>query len=225
MTNGEYLGAGSSTTKLLLHLNGNSTDSSGNGNNGTDTSITYSQANGKFGMGAGFNGSSSFITVPNILDLRGPFTISCWAKFGANKEAGIVSKGLHSDSTMQWSIRTASVGANYTIRFGVDTNGTWGHEYDVDSTIRPNTTDWYYITAIHDMNNIKIYINGKLKGTLACNVQSLNSDGSIYIGSFFDTSSYFHNGSIDEVIIENIAWTPQQVAKYYAMAKGRFGII
>ena len=37
MSFGEYLGAGSSTTKLLLHLNGNSNDSSGNGNNGTVT--------------------------------------------------------------------------------------------------------------------------------------------------------------------------------------------
>ena len=41
MTLGEYIGAGSATTKLLLHLNGNSTDSSGNGNNGTDTDVLY----------------------------------------------------------------------------------------------------------------------------------------------------------------------------------------
>ena len=61
-TLGEYLGAGASTTKLLLHLNGKSTDSSGNGNNGTNSNITYSLANGKFGQGAGFNGSSNSIS-------------------------------------------------------------------------------------------------------------------------------------------------------------------
>ena len=48
MSLGEYIP--NSNTKLLLHLNGNSTDSSGNGNNGTDTNITYGLGYGKFGQ-------------------------------------------------------------------------------------------------------------------------------------------------------------------------------
>lgn len=63
MTLGEYLP--NSNTKLLLHLNGSSADSSGNNNNGTDTSITYSQANGKFGQGAGFDSTSDKILIAN----------------------------------------------------------------------------------------------------------------------------------------------------------------
>jgi len=40
--------------KGYWRLNGNSNDASGNGNNGTDTNITYSQANGVLNGGAGF---------------------------------------------------------------------------------------------------------------------------------------------------------------------------
>ena len=70
MSLGEYNGAGSGTTKLLAHLNGNSNDSSGNANNGSDTNITYSLANGKLGQGAGFNGSSSLIDYGNPASLQ-----------------------------------------------------------------------------------------------------------------------------------------------------------
>ena len=50
-------------------LDGNSNDSVGT-NNGTDTAITYSVANGKINQGAGYNGSTSKITISNTSVLR-----------------------------------------------------------------------------------------------------------------------------------------------------------
>lgn len=43
---------------------GNSNDSKGS-NNGTDTTVTYSTANGKYGQGAGYNGTSSKTRTAN----------------------------------------------------------------------------------------------------------------------------------------------------------------
>ncbi len=43
-------------------MEGNSNDSKGS-NNGTDSNITYSNANGRFGQGAAFNGTTSSILL------------------------------------------------------------------------------------------------------------------------------------------------------------------
>lgn len=62
----------------LYHLNGNSIDYSGNGQNGADTNISYAAAYGKFGQGAAFNGSSSKINIRAITTLTGNFFIAFW---------------------------------------------------------------------------------------------------------------------------------------------------
>ena len=66
MSAGEYLGAGSTTTKLLLHLNGNSNDSSGNGNNGTVYGATLTTDRfGNANSANSFNGTNNYIEIPN----------------------------------------------------------------------------------------------------------------------------------------------------------------
>lgn len=222
---GEFLGSGANITKGLWHLNGNANDSSGNNNNGLSTNITYSYNDGKFERGGRFNGSNSYITVPHISGLTGPLTISCWVKFMSNKEAGLVSKGLHANGDFQWSINTGSVNSNNEINFNLDTTGGWGPEYACHSNVKPLTNGkWYSIIATHNLNNLSIYIDGHLKRTIACSVNSIDGDGDIYIGAFYDTTSYSHYGSIDEVIIENYAWTAEQIKKYYTYGKGLFGL-
>jgi len=110
MSLGEYTGAGSGTTKLLLHLNGNNTDTSGNSNSSTDTAITYSQANGKFGQGAGFNGSSSIILITDNAALQGTgsHTIGLWVKFTAlpasDANVWLIMKGYDDGITGGWGV-------------------------------------------------------------------------------------------------------------------------
>ena len=84
MSFGEYLVAGSATTKLLLNMNGNSNDSSGNNNNGVDTGIYYSKEYGRFNEGARFNGSTSKIKGSSNLGINGGnITILTWVKFNS----------------------------------------------------------------------------------------------------------------------------------------------
>lgn len=60
-------------------LNGNSNDTSGNGNNGTDTDVTYSQNNAVSGLAGHFNGSTSKIDLPSLgIGGRNPFSLSSW---------------------------------------------------------------------------------------------------------------------------------------------------
>ncbi len=64
-------------------MEGNSNDSSGNGNNGTDTSMTYNLASGKFGQGASGDGTLGFFSANGLLTTLATSTtgtISFWAK-------------------------------------------------------------------------------------------------------------------------------------------------
>jgi len=60
---GRFIGEAYPQSGLVAgyHFNGRSTDFSGNNNHGTDTSVTYSQANGRFGKGAGFDANTDQI--------------------------------------------------------------------------------------------------------------------------------------------------------------------
>jgi len=223
MSLGEYLGAGSGTTKLLLHLNGNSTDSSGNGSNGTDTAITYSQANGKFGQGAGFNGSTSLINFGDVVPLSGDITCSAWINATAlSSDMAIVARSNGTPSFPQnYFLQTNNTGK---VKFGSS----------VDSYIRAtgattlSTGTWYHVVGTFNSTTkvYNVYVNGKLDGTTTGTNLPPTTSQVVQVGASDGASpGNKFNGKIDEAIIENTTWTPQQVQKYYTNAKGRFGII
>ena len=215
-TLGEYLGAGSSTTKLLLHLNGNSTDSSGNANNSTDTSITYSLANGRFGQGAGFNGSSSKILSTLSLPANG--TMACLIKTSAAGSQGIIGKNKSGDVTR---IDISSGIINFTIQVSS------GATYSISSTSTYNDGLFHFVLATWGSGGMKLYVDASLVDSDA---YTSYADTATYfsIGDNEDeggTPTWFFNGSIDEVIIENTAWSASKVKKYYTNSKGRFATL
>lgn len=225
-TLGEYLGAGSGTTKLLLNLNGNSTDSSGNSNNGTDTAITYSQANGRFGQGAGFNGSSSKIensSPSGLPTINGNKTISLWLNIpslpGVNSYSvfGLFNNTSSPTSSSQITINSSPEGNHISARI-------WGGGISVNSNFIPTINTWYNIIYTYNGTTHSIYINGKLLNTATTSSQTGNSV--FYsLGSYPTNTDQWYNGKLDEIILENVAWTPQQVAKYYANSLGIYATL
>jgi len=219
MTLGEYLP--NANTKLLLHLNGNSTDSSGNNNNGTDTAITYSQANGKFGMGAGFNGSTSRIVfsstgVPKDNAAR---TVGCWfnpvALPTTSSGRGLV--GIGTDGTLNLFNLALNNDA------GTQQVGVLLYTQDLLANITLSTGTWYNLIATFDGTTLKAYLNGK---EIASGARTLNtSSTAINLGSRAGAAGTFFSGAIDEVPIESVAWTPQQVAKYYSQSRGFYATL
>ena len=213
MSLGEYIGAGSGTTKLLLHLNGNSTDSSGNGNNGTDTNISYSQANGKFGQGAGFN-ASGLITTNLIFGGNDNQTRNIWFKLANTTQNGDLLYDFDNTTHVSFELKfNAGNLAFNRIKQGVVVQSTNGSFSDA--------TSWHLATCTYDGSTIKLYVDGKRLGTDT----AASGDGKTVSTSINHIGCNGYVGNLDEAIFENYAWTPQEVAKYYTMTKGRFGII
>jgi len=221
ITFGEYLGAGSGTTKLLLHLNGSSTDSSGNNNNGTDTNITYGLGNGKFGQGALFNGSSSNISISDTASLKitGNITISAWINpSSAPKFTCVAGKFLNSTNKSYWLAFNGGKAGMF-----ISTNGS-NQTGEAFSQALSNGV-WYNVIGTYDGTNTKIYVNGSLANSIGQTGGIYDSTGSFAVGKLGSLSSDYFPGKIDEVIIENRAWTASEIKKYYTYSKGRFGIL
>ncbi len=231
LTLGEYIGAGSGTTKLLLHLNGNSTDSSGNGNNGTDTSVTYGLGYGKFGQGAGFNGSSSNIKcgTTGIPTGAGARTLATWMRFDSlpstsGQQYGIIHYGDNNTRLL----------FGFNIDFGTTpSNGIALVTYadDLISSFIPSINTWYRVVGTYDGNvTLKIYVNGQIYGTrtLSGALNTTMTVNGVVLGASLaggDTLVNFFPGKLDETIIENRVWSDSEARKDYTYAKGRFGII
>lgn len=230
---GEYLGAGSGTTKLLLHLNGNSSDSSGSNNHGTDTNITYSQANGKFGQGAGFAGNGG-IRIDNMGGItNGSITFVTWFKrtgdgtLGSSHDTDFDAVLLHGYSAY---FRAGFDGSNKKrLKIASKSATTWYYT-NQPSDITDNV--WNNAIFVHDGTNGKdsIYLNGQLvvetntftgNFTTYDNANYRNGIGGRYNNSTTPTSNFL-NGKVDESFLENRAWTASEARKYFTNAKGRF---
>lgn len=222
MTLGEYLP--NSSTKLLLHLNGNSTDSSGNGNNGVDTDITY--VDGKFGKCASFNGTSSNIAIAdnNTLDFgTGDFTFITWlypTNFPSSNARFVLSKGGGAGNSQYWLRIENSSGQ---LRF-LTAQGSSITLVDADATTALTLNTWQMVAVGRRGTTHFININGKDVKTTVGTVRNCDNSDSFIIGLAKGGGECW-SGSQDEFFAENRGWTQTELAKHYTYAKGRFGII
>lgn len=230
MSLGEYLGAGSGITKGLYHLNGNSNDSSGNGNNGSDTNISYGLAYGKFRQGAGFNGSS-WITFPSSMILPVTTTnqtYSVWFKLASTASNQTILESLTKTGSTDCLLQYITSGTYFRIGVVYQQIGSAYFK-----TISLNDTNWHHaVLTVSNNNSMTAYFDGNSLGTL-----SMSSTGSsvsynnLSVGhdinyiSGASQNPMANGGNIDEVIIENVAWSAEKVKKYYTYSRGRFGIL
>lgn len=234
---GEYIGAGTSTTKLLLPLNGSSADSSGNGNNGTDTDITY--VDGKFGKCASFTRvnwiTGSSISVGNIDSTSvARATFIHWIKLPAE-----VPSTTYKDNPMfssnNWDgagkfvfdVQYVSSGSLFLPTFYIYGQPEPSINYSATKSVADDK--WHCIIVSVDTvaKTYSYYLDGQLDIVRTLGTTPSMNFTSCLLGAWTISVSdkRFFKGLIDETIIENRAWTPQQIAKYYANAKGRYATL
>jgi hypothetical protein len=214
------------TTAGLWHLNGNSTDSSGNGNNGTDTAITYSQANGKFGQGAGFNRSSSTIAIADnaSLDFDGStsFSMVFWMKrngIPSTNPDHIINKYSGSASPGYYVRCETTTGYPYLVIYGASSSQT---EVLGSKDVCDNV--WHQIASVRSIADDKAYlfIDGCLNNSATDATTGSSANGnSLYFGSY-NGSSLWYGGSLEEVMITPTALTANQIRQIYALGVGKY---
>lgn len=222
MSLGEFIGSGSSVSKLILHLNGNSNDDSGNGNNGVDSNVSYNLIYGKFNQGAQFRAQTGRIYSNSTIALN-TVTFSCWAKLTATNPGGkkgyicLSKDGYKLDGIRSWQQWFYWNNGNLTINVEF-------LSASVSFSTPASINTWYNIIGTYDGQTVRAYVNGKLIGSTAYTGTVPNGTAKITVGNRNQTSNdgSGFTGYIDEVIVENYGWTIQQVQKYYTNALGRF---
>lgn len=217
--------------KGYWRLNGNSNDASGNGNNGTDTGIVYSQANGKIGQGAGFDATGDKILIANEsnfdFERTQAFTISCWSKM------------THSASEYHFFVCKQVAGGNYNGWALWENNSTLLFELvstpallnTITSGLHSefSTTNKVHIVATYDGSGrntgMKLFQNGVLISTINRSYNTLGSNSilnntQVELGN--RNGAFNFNGSLDEVIVDATEWSPAKVKNEYARAIGFF---
>jgi len=190
-------------------MNGDSVDGSGNGNDGTDTDISY--VTGKIGQAASFNGTTSNITCGDSpFDFgTGAFTLMCWVNTNSTTAGSIIAKrlGISGDGYRIGIISN-------TFFFGVDTGGS---EVKIQTgTISAST--WYHLAAVHTGSRMFLYLDGELVSTLSKTGDTDNS-AQLTIGN--DSLSGFLDGLVDDVLVIGRSITTDEVVARYNSGNGK----
>ena len=192
-----------SNYKMVLHLNNDYLDASGNGTDGINSGTV--STTGQIGNAVDFNSNNDLITIPDNgvspLDISGNITISLWVRI-ANLANGpdIITKG------------------NYTDGYSVWTNGSGSLRFQInnDALNSPNgqltNNVWAYLAFTRASNGDRIiYTNG-------AQVAADNSIESFSVSDddlFISTTTYDYLGDIDEVRISNVTRDSAWIATEY----------
>lgn len=182
-------------------------DSSGQNNNGTVTSATW--APGRFGTGLTFNGSSSWVAIPDAPSLNpaaavtmeawvNPTDLTAWRTIVLKEIPGGLDYALYANDN-------APKPAAYFHRTGQSlADGIGG----VDPL--PLNT-WTHVATTYDGTTAWLYVNGTPVASMALAGSLLQSSGVLRIGGNAVWGEYFA-GMIDEVRVYNRALSAAEIA-------------
>lgn len=204
--------------KGYWRLIGNSNDISGNGNNGTDANITYSN-------GAVFNGTSSKITIANSIlpSSATSFTFSAFINIPniSNTKTIICDRA---GSTYGYKYMIKASGSINTIF--IYNSGGVTQESNYVGTNRLSANKWIHVVAMLDLSNTQIrdYINGQQVGYgayIANSYPSQTTASSIGVTTGPATQEWF-TGKMCELKMDNTVWYPAKIKNEYSRITGFF---
>jgi hypothetical protein len=209
--------------RLLAYwgFDGNATDSTGRGHNGTAFNVTSTTDRfGNANKAYHFDGSTSYISVPDDITLRlnnSDFTLNAWVKldsYNSSYLSTIISKRFSGvNSGWLWGINGALNTPQGSTYYGPG----GGNSNAIGSTIL-STGQWYMVTCVYSLANqqLSIYINGVLDITVN-NILSPNASttAALNIGKDGATGGYYFQGSMDNVSIYQSALSVSNIQQLY----------
>jgi len=181
---------------------GNFLDSSGQGNNGTQSGGVKIGAGIK-GRGCEFDGKDDYISANSPITVNNNYTISIWFQVHTNE----VDKGLFSIADSY-----ESTGPILLIQADDGTLKMYNGGYtNIDSI---NENQWYNVVVAYNGTNQISYLNGNYKSIRGNTTKT--QDNYVYIGSGYQGQ---FNGTIDEVRVYNRSLSATEISSLYNTSK------
>jgi RHS repeat-associated protein len=211
-----HLTASGSTAGLWKFDGQTLSDASGNNNNGTLVSGSYSTdvpAGPAYHSGL-FNGTTAYVEMPNSnsLNISGAITVEAWVKTSGTSYA-------QQDILIRHNWGVSGSGGGYELSM-TPLNKARVDFYQTPTTYTTLTGNtvlslgvWHHIAGVYDGTQIRIYVDGVLDGSVTNSGPAAGNSG-VRIGRNEQVGNYFFNGLIDEVRVSNAAlytsnFTPQ----------------
>ena len=219
ITNGLVLLLDAANTKSYPGSGTTWTDLSGNGNNGTNTNMTFESLNG----GIFDFATNSVSTIPNSDSLNSPvteLTIEAVVKFNANSTDFIYEKG---NVNTQHSL--FSHGSDIVFRTFHDGDGNYDSLIQTKAIANITNGVYHHIVGSYNGSTKKIYVDGIERHTKNKTGNLVTTSNGAAVGRFGGTSSgYFFDGKIARVSVYSIGLTQDQVRQNFDAVRGRFNI-
>ncbi len=173
-------------------------DLSGNGHDGDIHGILLI-VEGKTGQALEFNGTDSYVAIPDheAISELDTLSLSAWIKpkkFGS--WVAVLEKGIHENWSYGYFLE-----ADGTLSFYVST-GPANNLVCCVGDVQLKIDEWYHIFGSYDGKSVKSYVNGKLEGELPGNdALHITDDLPFTIGS--RNGQNFFAGVVDEVALWN----------------------
>jgi hypothetical protein len=206
---------------------GNANDVSGNNNNPVFNNATLTADRfGNPNSAYSFNGSSSYMQIPNnaSLNTNNKLSLSAWVKpmgfySGPCHGNAVVTKGNSGTTPGLYAIwyddNAGTNGANCSGPVNPAVENFYGIGSMTPSpgyTPYIQTNQWYSVIVTYDGTTARLYINCELKHTVTQGGLTFNNADDLFIGKTFAAAfPYWVNGDIDEVRIYDRALTVDEV--------------
>ncbi|HEY7759920.1 MAG TPA: DUF2341 domain-containing protein [Burkholderiales bacterium] len=193
----------------VWHMTGGVQDSSGTGNNGTNSG-TVAIA-GRIGDARDFDGNNDYVSVTNnaTLQLTSTMTLEGWIRldsFGAGSDVSIlIRKGDDNPNNYQFSI------GNQTPYFTINDGESTG----LLSPSNLGASQWYHLSATFDGATRRMYINGVQVASDSFATPAGTDTRNLYIGGRTGSTDVT-NGRLDEIRVSNVAHSADWIAAQYA---------
>lgn len=193
----EYEGA--NPNSIAYYKMSDATDQFGN-YNGTATNVNFN-TEGKFGFAGAFNGSSSYITIPqgSLPVGSSSRTVSLWIKTTQTSLAELFGYGV--DGTNLY----------YAININASAGKIGTAFYANDHNFSASVVDgvWHHIVSTYNGNTVTMYVDGNSVGSATAGAINTGSGGTPKIGK------YNYTGSIDQIRIYDSALSAANVTTLY----------
>jgi len=157
-----------------------------------------------------FDGVDDRIDVPTNLGTMANYTIMFWAKRDAENKmpiAGRTSTAFYWYGDNSWRYTHGGAGGEYY--------------YSKPTSIPLGT--WGCYCVVYNGSNVSIYRQGIYQGQQSTTGLADWTQG-LMIGCWSAFGVYFWDGLISNVMMYNIALTPEQVSQNFNAHRGRYGI-
>src|SRR6185369_5878362 len=145
------------------------------------------------------NGTSSYVSVPNStsINISGPITVEAWIKVNA-------ITGNYQDIVYRHTWQVPGTGGGY--EFSITNTGKVRldlyqshNQYTTAIGVTTVTTNvWHHVAGVFDGNQMRVYLDGVLDGSLSTTSGPASGTSALNIGKSTYTTYYF-GGLIDEV--------------------------